>query len=224
MPTRSAVAASKPSSTETSSEESIYEPVIEDICAATGPQAAKNDIATMERRHDSVLDPMTGQAATSSTIGTLTPRPPRRNLRQSLMVPEDPRQCPDNPCTEPDDITSENEGDGESIANMRKRLYDDLERLDDKQRQLDQIVANMNAQDAAAAQERVWEAQIRVAREQREAASMLLAQRIVAEVVPMSASGRAYGNVAEIRRCAAPKVEYQMVPDGNYPRFRPSSQ
>lgn len=103
---------------------------------------------------------------------------------------------------------------------MQKRLNDDIERLDDKKRQLDQIVEHLNAQDAAAA----WEAQVRAAREQREAAAWRLAQRIVAEGVPMSASGRAYGDVAEIRRCAAPKVEYQTVPDGNYPRFHPSSK
>ena len=54
------------------------------------------------------------------------------------------------------------------------------------------------------------------------AAEQRLAQRVVAEVVPISASGRAYGGVAEIRRSAATKVEYQMVPDGSYPRFHPS--
>ena len=219
---RGAVAAPKTSSTETtdetSSEESLYEPVLEDISAATRLYVANNDIATVGRRHDSILDPTPEQAATSSILGTLTPRPPRKDLRASLRALQGPRQQPDAPCTRADDMASENEGNGESIVIMRKRLYDDLERLDDKKRQLDQIAANMDAQDATAA----WEAQARVAREQREAAAGRLAQRIVAEVVPMSASGRAYGDVAEIRRCAAPKVEYQTIPDGNYSRFRHS--
>ena len=207
---------------ETSSEESICEPVVEEIGTATRPQMPNNDIATMERRHNSVLSPTTEQAATRSTIGTLTPRPQRKGLRQSPRVLEDPRQQTGEPCTKADDMAFEDEGNGESIAAMRKRLYDDLERLDDKRRQLDQIVAGMDAQDAATAQERAWKAQIRAAREQREAAARRLAQRMVAEIVPMSASGRTYGDVAEIRRCAAPRAEYQMVPDGNYPRFRPS--
>lgn len=232
-----AVAAPKNSSTETtdetSSEKSIDEPIVQDIGAATGPQVINNDIATTERRHDSVLDPMAEQVATSSTTGTPTPRPPRKDLRASLKALQDPRQQPGAPCANADNMPLDDEDDEyeERFAAWQRRIHDGHALLDARQQELDQFATRLDeehaageAQELAAARGRAWEAQIRAAREQREAAAGRLAQRIVAEVVPMSASGRAYGDVAEIRRCAAPKVEYQMVPDGNHPRFHPSSK
>ncbi|KAM0701692.1 hypothetical protein Q7P35_010601 [Cladosporium inversicolor] len=215
---------------ETSSEESDYEIVDEDIGAATRPHTAKNDIATMERRHDSGFGTTVEQAAISRGIGTLTPRPPRKDLRAALRTLQDPRQHPGAPSTKADDMATEDDDDDyESLAIMRQRDDDGHARLKVYQQQLDQIAAGLQAehaargvQELAAGRKRAWEAQIRTAREQKEAAAGRLAQRIVAEVVPMSASGRAYGDVKEIRRCAAPKVEYQTVPDSCYPRFRPS--
>lgn len=242
MPAPGAVAAPKTSFSETTDETSsdkissggsIREPVVEETSNATCPQVANNDVATMERRHDSVLNPTTEQAATSSYIGTLTPRPPRKNLRASLRALQVPRQQSGAPCTGADNtpLDVEDEDDKERLAIMKKRVYDGHALLDVRQQELDEFAAKLDEEDAALeaqeladAKERAWEAQIRAAREQREAAAGRLAQRIVAEVVPMSASGRAYSDVAEIRRCAAPKVEYQMVPDGNYPRFHPSSK
>ncbi|GAB7327914.1 hypothetical protein MBLNU13_g11693t2 [Cladosporium sp. NU13] len=237
MSARGTVAAPKISfaetADETSSEESICEPVFEEIGAATSPRVANNDIAIMKRRHDSVLEPAAEQTATSSSTCTLTSRPLRKDLRAALRALQDPRQQPGAPCTRADDMAldDEDDEDEERLANWQRRVHDGHALLDLRQRELDQIAAGLDeeeaareAQEVAAAQERAWEAQIRAAREQREAASRRLAKRIVAEIVPMSASGRAYGNAAEIRRCTAPKVEYQMVPDGNYPRFRPWPQ
>jgi len=227
-PARGVVAAPKTSiaetADETSSEESTYESVVEDIGAATRPYMARNNIATMERRHDSLLIPKTEHAATNSKIHTLTPRPQRKDLRRSLVASGYFKQQPNAPCTTADAITLEDDGNGESIATMQKRTHERVALLDDRQRELAQIVANINAQEVAAAQARAWEKQIRAARERRMAAAERLAQRVVAEVVPMSASGRAYGDVKEIRRCAAAKVDGQMVPDGSYPRFYPSSK
>lgn len=214
---------------ETSSEESDYETTEGDIGAATQPYMPKDDIATMEERHDSVFESAAEQAAISRGIGTLTPRPPRKDLRATLRILRDPRQQPGAPCTTADAVAVEDDEGFESLAIMQKRDDDSHARLNAYQRQLDQIAAGLEAEHAAreaqalaAAKERAWEAQIRAARERKEAAAGRLAQRIVAEVVPMSASGRAYGDLREIRRCAAPKVEYQTVPDSCYPRFRPS--
>lgn len=113
MSARGAFTAPKTSSAETadatSSEESTCEHVVENNGAAIWPQMTSNDIDTTERRHDSVLDPTTEQVATSSTIGTLTPRPPRKDLRASLRALQDPRQQLDAPCTRADDRASENE-------------------------------------------------------------------------------------------------------------------
>jgi hypothetical protein len=227
-PARGAVAAPKTSFAETvdetSSEESLCEFVEDNIGATTRPYASNNDIATMERRHDSVFIAKTEQAATNSKIHTLTPRPQRKDLRRSLAASGYFKQQRNAPCTSADDIALEDEGNGESIATMQKRTNERVALLDDRQRELEQVVANLNAQELAAAQARAWEKQIRAARERRMAAAERLAQRVVAEVVPMSASGRAYGDVKEIRRCAAAKVEGQMVPDGSYPRFYPSSK
>jgi hypothetical protein len=226
-PARGPVAAPKTSfaetADETSSEGSVSEIVVEDIGAATRLYVSRNDITAMERRHDSLLIATTEQAANNSKIHTLTPRLQRKDLRRSLVASGYFKQQPDAPCTTADAITLEDEGNGESITTMQKRTHERVALLDDRQRELAQIVANINAQEVAAAQERAWEVQIRAARERRMAAAERLAQRVVAEVVPMSASGRAYGDVKEIRRCAAAKVEGQMVPDGSYPRFRPSS-
>lgn len=214
---------------ETSSEGSVYEIEVEDIGAATRPHNVKNDTATMEERHDSVFESAAEQAAISRGIGTLTPRPPRKDLRAALRTLQDPRQRPGAPCTTADDVAVEDDECYESLAIMQKRDDDGHTRLNAYQQQLDQIAAGLEAEHAAreaqalaAAKERAWEAQVRAARERKEAAAGRLAQRIVAEVVPMSASGRAYGDLREIRRCAAPKVEYQTVPDSCYPRFRPS--
>lgn len=234
MPGHGAIAARKTSSIETaddtSSEASFAE---EDTGAATRPRVANTDIASTEKRQDSVLDTMKEQATTSSAIDKLTPRPQRKDLRRSLEVSGYFKQRPSAPCTRADDLALEDDGDDENgekwLASARHQIAEEHARLDIKQLELDQMRATLDderaareAQELAAARERAWEAQIRAARERRKAAEQRLTQRIVAEVVPMSASGRAYADVAEIRRCAATKVECQIVPDSYYPRFSPS--
>ena len=98
-----AVAAPKTSFAETademSSEESTYDFVVEDIGATTRPYASRNDIAAMERRHDSVVIATTEQAATNSKIHTLTPRPQKKDLRSSLAASGYFKQQPNAPCT-----------------------------------------------------------------------------------------------------------------------------
>jgi hypothetical protein len=233
MPGHGAIAVRKTSSAETvdekSSEASFQQ---EDAGAATWPYVANNNIATVERRQDSVLDTMTEQAATIGSIGTLTPRPKRKDLQCSLEASGYFKQRLGTSCTTIGEVALDDDDEiGEMwLASKRERMAEDHARLNVYQQQLDQMCATLDderaarkAQEFAAAQERAWEAQIRAARELRRAAEQRLAQMIVAEVVQMSASGRAYGDVAEIRRCAATKVEYQMVPDSYYPRFRPSS-
>ena len=232
-PASGAVAAPQHSFAATADETGRERSIVEGgIGATVQPYMASNDIAAVERRHDSIFDSTKEQAATSSTIGTLTPRPPRKDLRAALRVLQDPRQQPGAPCTRVDDMAldDEDEEEAERVASWQRRIYDSHALLDVRQRELEQLAAGLEdeeaareAQEVAAAHERAWEAQMKAAREQREAAARRLAQRIVAEVVPMSAHGRAYSDVDEIRRCAAPKVEHQMVPDGNYPRFHPSS-
>ena len=232
---RGAVIARQPSFAdsvdETSSEASSQE---EDTRAATRPYVANTDIATVDKRQDSVMDTKTKQAATIGTNSTLTPRPERKDLRRSLEASGYFKQRPSVLCTKAVEIAPEDDHDDENgekwLASARHQIAQEHARLDVKQKHLDQIRATLDhkraareAQEFAAAQERAWEAQIRAAREQRRAAEQRLTQRIVAEVVPLSASGRAYGDVKEIRRCAATKVECQMVPDSYYPRFRPSS-
>lgn len=231
---RGAIAAPKTSSTdttdETSSAESLCE-FVEDIGATIQPQVSDTDTATIEKRHDSVLDPTKEQAATSSMISTLTPRPQRKDLRRSLEASGYFKPRPNAPCTSADETSGDDDENGKMwLARERARMYDGLARFNVCQQQVDQMRADLDveraareAQEFAATQARAWEAQIRAAREQRQTAEQRLTQQIVAEVVPRSASGRAHGDVAEIRRCAATKVGYQMVPDGNYPQFRPSS-
>jgi hypothetical protein len=124
----------------------------------------------------------------------------------------------------------ENEGNGESIADLQKRMQEGLARLDPRLQELDQIRARQEeeraareAQEIAAARERAWEAQIEAARERRKAAAGRLAQRIVAQVVPVSASGRAYGDVVEIRRCAGRRGNARWCRTGTILVFHPSS-
>jgi hypothetical protein len=229
-PTRPTETADETSSS-SSSDSSLYELVDEDIPAPTRRLRVMNpDVIPVEERHDSVFDEIVGQAATIGTIGSLTARPPKRDLRSGSSTPADEGAALDY------------DGNGESIASMREAMNEGFARLNVHQQHLDQVVAHTDhkfsshleddralheAQEAVAAreraleaQERALEAQIRAAREHRREAAERLGQRIVAEVVPMSAHGCAYGDVAEIRRCAAPKAEVQIVPDGSYPRFR----
>jgi hypothetical protein len=85
IPGHGAVAARKTSSVETaddtSSEASFEE---EDTGAAIQLHMPNTDIAAVEKRQDSVIHARTKQAASIGTIGTLTPRPQRKDLRRSL--------------------------------------------------------------------------------------------------------------------------------------------
>ena len=75
------------------------------------------------------------------------------------------------------------------------------------------------AREVVAAEERVAVAELKVAHKRKKADAQRLEERIVAEVVPLSADGRAQGDVAAIRRLAAPRAARQMIADSSYPRF-----
>jgi hypothetical protein len=189
--------------------ESLYEIVDEDARAATPRLRVMNpDVVVEGERHDSVIDNAAGQGAAIGTIGSLATTP----QRHGLSTPNYSRPRRYTALSPADASALAYDGNGSSIASMRQTMHENFARLNVHQHYLDQVVAHMN--DAFSA-----EAQRRAVREQRREAAERLGQRIVAEVVPVAAQGRAYGDVAEIRRCAAPRVEAQMVPDGNYPRF-----
>ena len=219
----------------TSDEESLPEHAFDGFSGTFQPYESDNDSVVIENRHDSVFSMTADQTLPANTISALTARPQRRNLRHALGPSEYRKSGLRTVHTRADEEAALNhERNGESLASMRRVMNEGFARLSVHQRQLDQVVAHMNqtfsshleddrafrqaqaAQEAAADRVRALEAQRRVYAKR-------VGQRIVAEVVPRAAHGRAYSDVEEIRRCAAQKVEFQMVPDGKYPRFCPSS-
>lgn len=110
------------------------------------------------------------------------------------------------------------------------RLKQSVRQLESAQQFLDQALSQHLEDDqdyreaqcerkVAAADERVAVAELKVFCERKKADAQRLEERIVAEVVPLSANGMAHGDVAEIRRLAAPRVARQMMADSSYPCF-----
>lgn len=219
-----AVATCQDHGTENSGEtsnESLSEHRIVDTATTIRRNEANDDTYAAGSRHDSVFDAATEQLYLPSAISARTPRPRRQNLRQATGLPEHPRLRPDADGTRGDGTTASYDDDqGESLSQLRQRMDEGFARLDVHQQQLNRMVARM---DQEFSEERVAEAKLRAAREKKKAEAQRLGERIVKETAPRSANGRAYSDLSEIRRCAAPRATYQMVSDSNYPRFGPSS-
>lgn len=178
---------------------------------------------------DSVLNTESEQLPSATIAGTPISAPQRKvsGLPECLRIrPNADRIRDDRAAMERDYATT-------TLARIRQSVH----RLESTQHLLDQEVARVDqtlsqhleddqarreaqcARDVVAAEERVVEAEIKVSYERKKADAQRLEGRVVAEVVPLSADGRAHADVAEIRRLAAPRAKYQSVADSSYPRF-----
>lgn len=224
-------------SRKTSNDEARYESAVESLSPSV--RSFESDDASIDlqaRRHAILVAKVQHTLRASATV--LKPRKQRAWRASSL--PDCLKIRPNADRIAEEQAAIDSDDDGESLTIMRQRMADGFARLQRSQDQLDEVVARMNqadetlaehieedqiirearcAREVADAEERLVITDMKASCERKKAEAERLGERIVAEVVPLSADGRAYCDLAEVRRCAAPRAKYQMVPDSSYPRF-----
>lgn len=225
------VAARRDSAAESSatSDDGLSEPAEGTAYVPFRPQVAKSVLTIRNSLRDSLLD-VEGEHLPSITVAGAPKPAPQRDFSP---LPDCLRLHPNA-----DRIRDDREALERSYATSTlDRLKQNVRQLQSAQKYLDQHFARVDqklsdhleddqeyreaqcAREVAAAEERVTVAELKVSHERKKADAQRLEERIVAEVVPLSADGRAHGDVADIRRLAAPRSAYQMMADSSYPRF-----
>lgn len=231
-------------SRQTSNDEARYESAVESLSPSV--QSFESDDASIDlqaRRH-AILIAKAQHTLRASTTSVTALKLRKQRVWRAASLPDCLRIRPNADRIREDQAATDSDDDGESLTIMRQRMDEGFAQLQRSQDQLDEIVAHMKqtdqtlsdhieedqifrearcAREVADADERIAIADAKVLCERKKAEAERLGERIGAEAVPMSADGRAHCDLSEIRRCAAPRARYQMVPDSSYPRFYPQS-
>lgn len=225
----SAVATRRASVAESSEDESLSEPAGDISYVPYRLYATKGALVVRNSPRDSLLAAESEQLSSNTVAGAHIPTPQRK----VSALPECLRIRPNADRIRDDKAAMERDYATTTLAKIRQSVT----RLESTQHLLDQEVARVDqtlwqhleegqarreaqcARNVAAAEERVVEAEIKVSYERKKADAQRLESRVVEEVVPLSAEGKAHGDAVEIRRLAAPRAARQSVPDSSYPRF-----
>lgn len=231
-------------SRQSSNDEAGYESGTEILSPST--QSLESDDASIDlqaRRH-AILVAKARHFLLASTTRATAVIPPKQRAWSASNLPDCLKIRPNADRIRKDQAAIDSDDEGESLTIMKQRMDEGFARLQRSQDQLDQIAAHMKqtdqnlsdhieedqvfrearcAREVADAEERLVITDMKALCERKKAEAERLEERIVAEVVPLSADGRAHCDLSELRRCAAPRARHQMVPDSNYPCFYPQS-